>query len=217
MIELFRRKKGTTGSFKNGPVCASEYNKFMGSVDQCNSLRSSYSMHLTHHYRWYMCLIYYCFDMLLVNSFIFYKYRSGLKISQKEYRVKLIKSLRALGTTRRMGYTSPFSDRTKKRRRSGFSSSSSPCSGTTILRNDGGTRASMLKIMNQKFPMRLVNVGDHLVETTKGDHRLNCKRCYADDGSQHQVVTYCQTCKVALCCNSKQNCFNVWHSRSSNF
>lgn len=57
---------------REAPQCCADYNKFMGAVDRSNSLRMHTSMQLKHKYRWYMCLIYYCLDVLLINSYIVY-------------------------------------------------------------------------------------------------------------------------------------------------
>ena len=80
---VFRRKRGINNLNKQShgkeareaPLCIEEYNKYMGAVDRSNALRAGSSMQLKHKYRWYMCLIYYCLDSLLINSYLVYKFR----------------------------------------------------------------------------------------------------------------------------------------------
>ena len=91
-----RRKRGTvTNPAKNCPRCAKEYNDNMGACDRCNALRASYSMHLSHKKRWYMALVYFGLDILMLDSFIYYRdgAANGRKLSQKQYRIKIIEAL----------------------------------------------------------------------------------------------------------------------------
>ena len=46
--------------------------------------------------------------------------------------------------------------------------------------------------------------------------RCNCKVCYAKDGVERKVASYCSApqCGVFLHCNAKNNCFEIWHKQS---
>ena len=158
------------------PGCTKEYNMYMRAVDKCNSLCSYYLLHLTHYFLWYMSITYYCLDMLLINSFVFFKYSTGKRISQKEYRLEL---LRLLLDKKQVGYSTPFHGlvvKTKKSRHSKSNTSSSPSLvGRMCLRI--GSNEGSLKYINQRYPTRMMNVGDHSIQTiTKG--RSNCNLCY---------------------------------------
>ena len=81
-----RRKRGIGFVTKTCPVAAKEYNENMGACDQSNSLRASYSVQRLHKKRWYMCMVYYGIDILLVNCFIHFKKscpENKKKMSQK--------------------------------------------------------------------------------------------------------------------------------------
>ena len=71
---------------KKCPVMCKEYNQHMGGCDQCNALRASYSIHLTHQHRWYMCLIYYGLDTLIIASYIYFKAKTQkVNLTQKSF------------------------------------------------------------------------------------------------------------------------------------
>jgi hypothetical protein len=55
---------------KTAPMVAKDYNQFMGPCDRMNSLRASNRLHLVHKRRWYMGLLYFALDTLLVNAYI---------------------------------------------------------------------------------------------------------------------------------------------------
>jgi hypothetical protein len=72
--QVERRQSGVAGFVtKEAPLVAVDYNKNMGACDQCNALRERYSCRLSHRYRWYMTIVYYCIDILLTNAYIVYK------------------------------------------------------------------------------------------------------------------------------------------------
>lgn len=78
------------GGSKPCPKMAEDYNICMGPVDQHNALRALYSMHMAHHMRWYMSLVYFGLDLLTINSYIWFKEATGTKMNQKDYRLKII-------------------------------------------------------------------------------------------------------------------------------
>ena len=69
----------------------------MGSCYYLNALGSSYLIHIRHMRHWYMCLVYYSLDVILVKIYIFYKAVSRMKTSQKYYRIEIIKILVVCG------------------------------------------------------------------------------------------------------------------------
>ena len=65
--KLFRRKRGTEITTKGCPHCCKEYNENMGSCYYLNALGSSYLIHIRHMRHWYMCLVYYSLDVILIK------------------------------------------------------------------------------------------------------------------------------------------------------
>jgi hypothetical protein len=185
--EVMRRKRGHLTARKRCPLCAKEYNKHMGACDQCNSLRASYTVQLKHQRRWYMCLVYYGIDILIVNAFIFFKAISGRKTSQKTFRLAIIQGLIARAASgHRRGAPVP------KRRR---------------LSHAGGD------LLHKHCPNRLVNVGEHFPVHAGSGYR-NCKLCYLRDKVERRSTFLCDTCQpgpVYLCLNKSRNCFKEWH------
>ena len=94
-----RRKEGIVET--NCPVVMKEYNDYMGACERCNALKNNYSCQLQHKRRWYMCIIYYCFELMVINSLILYKQTSGTSISHLQYRNSVIDSLASASLTAR--------------------------------------------------------------------------------------------------------------------
>ena len=206
--EGFRRKSGTPGGMKKCPACCKDYNKHTGPVDQCNTLHASYSLHLTHHRRCRMPIINYCFDLLLINSYIYYKFRVDEIISHKAYRVELLKLLNSKveHKTRFHGST-PFERMVKHQKRTISPSER----GNSVSLLHSSEEINLIASVDRKYPMRMTNVGDHIMEC-KSQVRYNCKYFYAVNRKESQVVTFCSCCQVYLCCIPKRNCFKIWHS-----
>lgn len=107
--------------------------------------------------------------MLLINSYIYYSYNVDSKFSQKKYRVDLIRDIRARHLEKRMSYSPLFASPKMRSRYSNMRSSS--LENRTILNRvtcdrDDRDRV-LLATIDCKYPMRLVNVGQHLVESIK--------------------------------------------------
>ena len=151
-----RRKKGIIGFVeKTCPVAAKEYNENMGACDQSNSLRASYSVQRLHKKRWYMCMVYYGIDILLVNSFILFKKycpENKKDMSQKKFRSSIIEAIC-------LKYGIEFTE----------SSASSP--NKRSKRNNSGMSG-----IDEMYPDRSVNA-DHMPVYVQS--RNNCKVCYA--------------------------------------
>ena len=83
-----RRVKGTGIVEKRAPAVAVDYNKNMGPCDRSNALKENYSVQLVHHRRWYMGLIYYSFEILLINAHVYYNAScgAGQQLPQKAFR-----------------------------------------------------------------------------------------------------------------------------------
>ena len=100
-----RRKRGQPAALKSAPPVAIDYNKFMGGCDRANSLRSTYNTYLTHKRRWYMSLVYYGLDVLIVNALIYANYGKPKKdhVTSKDFRkhVAELFAARALAITPR--------------------------------------------------------------------------------------------------------------------
>lgn len=124
------RKRGQPTATKRCPTCAKDYNANMGTCDQCNSLRASYSLQLTHHRRWYMCLVYYGLDLRLISSYIWFKDITGTNMSQKNYRVSVIDAL--IARQANMGGRNQFITKRK--------------------------RTSDTRPINRQYPMRVLDV-----------------------------------------------------------
>jgi hypothetical protein len=91
---VFRRKKGHSGKIrKNAFTVAVDYNENMGACDQCNAIRHNSSCQLRHHRRWYMGIIYYCLDILMINSYIYYKRLKAESIPLKQYILAVCRAL----------------------------------------------------------------------------------------------------------------------------
>lgn len=90
---VMRRKKGHHGKIhKSAHTVSVDYNINMGACDQCNALRHNCTCQLRHHRRWYMGIIYYCLDILMINSHIFYEKRTGKLIPMKQYTLSVCKA-----------------------------------------------------------------------------------------------------------------------------
>lgn len=179
-----RRKRGHPTATKRCPTCAKDYNANMGACDQCNSLRASYSLQLTHKRRWYMCLVYYGLDVLLVNSYIWFKDITATPLSQKEYRLSVCESLIARLTT--TGSKGVPACATKRK------------------------RVAQDLDLAQQFPTRHLHVGDHL--PVWAAERKHCKLCYSRSKVLRRCWTFCNTCNVHLCLNKDRNCYFEFHS-----
>lgn len=199
--EVRRRKAGNPTTTKRCPLCAKDYNNNMGACDQCNSLRASYTVQLSHKRRWYMCLVYYGMDILIVNSCIWYKEllkkrgepERARKLSQKHFRMAIIEQLIARAAVMGRGSTKGATMGTKRRRLSGEGS----------------------EIVHEHCVNRLVNVGNHFPVYIKS--RANCKLCYLFDKKECQTTWVCNECDgpIPLCLNKKRNCFFIWHTTDS--
>ena len=90
---VMRRVKGSAKQQRTAPQVAIDYNKCMGPCDRANALRENYSSQLTHQHRWYMTLVYYCIEVLIINAYIAYKLSGDNQKSHKEFRVDLARAL----------------------------------------------------------------------------------------------------------------------------
>ena len=89
-----RRKKGHQGKIqKDAFTVAVDYNMNMGACDQCNAIRHNCTCQLRHHRRWYMGIIYYCLDILMINSHIYYQRLKVKFIPLKDYILSICKAL----------------------------------------------------------------------------------------------------------------------------
>ncbi len=71
--EVQRRAKGVANKVtRPAPRVAVDYNENMGAGDQFNSLMEGHSCAQVHQQRWYMSLVYYGIDQLLINANVFY-------------------------------------------------------------------------------------------------------------------------------------------------
>ena len=78
---------------KTAPVVAIDYNKYMymGGCNQANSLRASNNAYLTHKKRWYMSLLYFGIDVLLVNALTYNNAtHSNTQLTHKAFRLRVI-------------------------------------------------------------------------------------------------------------------------------
>jgi len=185
--EVMRRKRGHPTAAKRCPLCAKDYNAKMGACDRCNALRSSYSLQLKHHRRWYMCLVYYGLDVLLCNSYIWYKSITGEELSQKEYRTSLLEEhlARVLGV-----------------------SAKGDASGRATLKRKR-INDDQADPLNNRYPNRNISAG-HMPEHK--EVRNNCRLCYLTDKKERQSAWACRCCGVHLCLNKTRNCFAAWHA-----
>ena len=183
-----RRKRGSETGTKNCPVCAKEYNINMGPCDHCNAMRASYSSHLTHQQRWYMCLVYYGFDILFINSYIYFLERTKRKMSQKQYRLQVIMSLVSKCQVHGRG----------------LAPSNIPVD-QLLFPSSRMRRGTELSV---KYPCCWI--GCHMPEWIECDakNRKTCKYCYhfSPEGKKKYSYTYivCRNCSVALCCSKKR-------------
>ncbi len=179
---------------RTAPLCADEYNQYMGAVDRSNALRSGSSLQLKHKYRWYMCLIYYCIDILLINSYLVYKHRykrdnfGKTAPSQREYRIQLIKAITLLRTQIKYDDSSFISPSImyKKRKKS-----------LSVGSNSVSSRISYNEVWEtidneilQKIPQRYTNVGHHFPIIGQSN---TCKWCFHyDKKEENRVVSKCR-------------------------
>ena len=200
--QVIRRRRGHETHLKQCPVCAKEYNEDIGACNQCNALRASCTLQRTHRQRWYMCLVYYGLDILLINSFIFFIARTGSKISQKQYRLSCINHRLAR-----------YGIRTVR-----LINTPSPMRRTRIVGKRGAGRQSRSAedVFAEKFPERLNRNfgGGHMPEISevKSQQRLNCKLCYFLTRKEVKTRFFCPDCGVYLCCSSERNCYKQFHS-----
>lgn len=93
-VEVRRRVRGGPDVIKPAPKCAADYNVHMGFCDSANHMKTSYAVQLTHHRRWYMCVIYYVLEMSVLNSLVIWRQRVGQpQLSHLAFRDTLIDSL----------------------------------------------------------------------------------------------------------------------------
>ena len=93
-VMVRRRVRGAPTVQKPAPKVASDYNQHMGFCDSANHMKRNYAIQLTHHHRWYMCVIYYVLEMAILNSFIIWRSVSGQpNLAHLTFRDSLIDSL----------------------------------------------------------------------------------------------------------------------------
>ena len=89
---VVRRLGGAPGISIRSPLLAKDYNLYMGSCDQCNSLRKRYNISRSHHRRWYMSMVYYGMEIMIINSFVIFKSINvgAAKMSHLSYRKSIM-------------------------------------------------------------------------------------------------------------------------------
>lgn len=187
--EVRRRKRGEMTALKSAPQVAVDYNKFMGGCDRANSLRSSYSTYLTHKKRWYMSLVYYGVDVLIVNAYIYHKAVCAAAIgpaprstiTQKEFRMEVAKL---------------------------FAARAVAASDASRRRAEQGQRVR--RAFEDDLPMiRLQATVPHKPVLTT--NKRQCVWCYKTMRKQMQTRYRCEGCGVHLHVG-KHNCFALYHS-----
>lgn len=194
-VTVRRRVTGQAPATITAPRVAADYNKYMGACDQANSLRKSYNVQLRHKHRWYMSMVYYCIDMMIINAMIIFRAVRNLNktnMSQLKFRELLVEGLfaRALGAGAGQGVQTPV----RKRKR----------------------------VANRKSPLdalpdeRLLG-RDHFPtsEKTPGEAYTthNCKWCYYTSGKVKRTSFRCTKCNVNL--HVDRPCFALYHSATN--
>ena len=92
--EVRRHVRGAADVLKQAPECAADYNIHMGYCDSANHMKRNYSVQLTHHRRWYMCVVYYVMELSLINSYIIWrKVADQPTLSHLSFRSSIVDSL----------------------------------------------------------------------------------------------------------------------------
>ena len=158
-------------------------NQYMGGCDRANALWASYSVYLIHQHRWYMWLVYYGIDRLLIASNIYFKAKK-VDMSQKMFRLALVQGLFARSAqlwlhTWRRG-TPPWMGRL----RIPPALMSKPPEDMRRISQQCVDEGHVNPV-TRAYPFRLINVGEHLPEIIKG-RRNYCKWCYYVENVQRR-------------------------------
>lgn len=184
--EVKRRVKGKAEKVtRPAPPVAVDYNRNMGGGDQFNSLMEGHSCAQVHQRRWYMALVYYGFDQLLINANVYFNNLPDTEaLDSKSFRKAAIEHFLLKRQPSRVMSPGPESRSARPRL------SESP-SSTTIDYYD------RLRFSTQP----------HIAEVMP-DNRLRCIVCKV------QTTVKCTACSVPLCLRArpKQQCFADFHS-----
>jgi hypothetical protein len=126
--------------------------------------------------------VYYGLDLLLINSYIWFKDITGTNMSQKNYCVSVIDAL--IARYANMGGRSQFIAKRK--------------------------RTSDTRPIDRQYPMRMLGVGSHFPQVVA--ERLHCKLCYINNKQKRRTQARCTKCNIPLCLKQDRNCFLDWHT-----
>ena len=179
------RRKKENGKFLqlevNIPPPIKHYNVSMGSVDLSDQLLQSYAV-LRKTRKWWKTLFLHFIDLATVNSYILYK-SLGNKISHKEFRVKLARSLVAA---------------------SELPSKPIPKAGRP-RRND-------IRSDHRPVPVTEEYLENKSAKATYGRKNCKLCYVLSDGKVQKKTPWKCAECNIPLCVMVDRNCFETWHT-----
>ena len=167
------------------PKIIGEYNPHMGGVDLCDMLIELYRIGLRSK-RWYMRIVYFCFDLAVVNGWILYKrhmLQHGARkfLSLKDFRCCIAQALTKAGKGLRRKRGRPSLD------------DDSPAEKCHRV----GTG-----------PIEEVRFDGIRHWPTHSERKQRCKYC---PSGYSRIL--CSKCKISLCLNKNNNCFMRFHSK----
>ena len=168
------------------PKVIREYNPHMGGVDLCDMLIELYRIDLRSK-RWYMRIVYFCFDLAVVNGWTLYKrhmLQHGAKkfLSLKDFRCSVAQALTKAGKGSR-----------RKRGR------------PSLDDNSPAEKKSHRVVTGPIEDVRFDGIRHWPSHT---ERKQRCKYC--PNGYSR---IFCSKCKVSLCLNKNNNCFIRFHSK----
>lgn len=175
------------------PRFIDDYNKYMGSVDIADQLRSYYTVQMRSLRNW-LPLFLWLLDTAIINSYILrcLHLNKQHKSSHREFRLDLLHQLLQKATPILLTPTSPEQE-TTKRQRTTYASKHQHHLGSTRFDWALG-----------HFPVK--------------GARITCAWCKnRPDGKvekeKMKSEVHCNVCKVSLCFNNNRNCFLLYHTK----
>lgn len=166
------------------PKIVKEYNRHMGGVDLTDSLIGRYKIKLRSK-KWYMRIFYHLLDLTMVNAWILYR-----KVNKVKGETKVL----------------PLCD---------FKAEVAECLCKTFTKPTKRGRPSLVNVVaakrlkkrSSKLPPEPVRTDSFAHSPYCGDKRGRCKMAKCKGFS----YVNCRKCKVSLCLNRKNNCFENFH------
>ena len=167
------------------PKIVAEYNPFMGGVDLADMHIELYLIDLRSN-RWYMRIVYFCFDLAVVNSWLLYQRHleqngKTKHIPLKDFRCNIAQALIKAG-------------KSSKRKR-----------GRRSTEGDSPKQKRQRVAVQQVADIRYDEIGHW---PTPLEKKQRCKYCPTG-----YTRISCSKCNAGLCLNKSNNCFTAYHVR----